>query len=57
MMTLQKLTCNKVDNIDELKIKIYNNFIENYKNINYLSDRAILAPINDNVDLINQEIL
>ena len=26
---------NKVDNIDELKIKVYDNFIENYKNINY----------------------
>ena len=47
---------NKVDNIDELKIKIYDHFIENYKNINYLSDRIMLAPINYNVDYINQEI-
>lgn len=36
---------------------VYDNITENYTNPSYLRDRAILTPLNDYVDEINDDIL
>ncbi|CAN6807622.1 unnamed protein product, partial [Brassica oleracea] len=43
--------------ISALAKHVYTSFEENYTNIDYLRDRAILSPRNNTVDVINSEIL
>uniref|UniRef100_A0A0D3D610 ATP-dependent DNA helicase n=1 Tax=Brassica oleracea var. oleracea TaxID=109376 RepID=A0A0D3D610_BRAOL len=45
------------EHISALAKHVYTSFQENYTNIDYLRDRAILSPRNDTVDVINSEIL
>ncbi|XP_037915017.1 uncharacterized protein LOC119653929 [Hermetia illucens] len=45
--------CNFVSSKDELINKVFPNIITNYKNIEWLSERAILAATNKDVDALN----
>lgn len=45
------------DPITALASHVYTSFQENYTNIDYLRERAILSPRNDTVDEINTEML
>lgn len=48
--------CNIVNSADELIEKIYPNITQNYKNADWLFERAILAVRNDVVDKVNDKI-
>lgn len=45
------------DDVMSLIDFVYDNITENYTNPSYLRDRAILTPLNDYVDEINDDIL
>lgn len=48
---------NMVASIEELKQKVYPNIRDNFRNLRWLYERAILAPRNDTVHDINAQIL
>ncbi|XP_076029107.1 ATP-dependent DNA helicase Pif1-like [Oratosquilla oratoria] len=48
---------NRVSTIVALMESVFDNFESNYTDMDYLSERAILATINDNVHSINNEML
>lgn len=48
--------CNVVSSLEELIDQIYPHISENYKNKIWLWERAILAPLNEDVNYMNDEI-
>ncbi|XP_074373688.1 uncharacterized protein LOC141714039 [Apium graveolens] len=46
--------CNSVEN---MIVNIFPGFLQNYKNSNYISERAILTPTNQTVSYINSKIV
>ncbi|KIH54434.1 hypothetical protein ANCDUO_15421 [Ancylostoma duodenale] len=48
--------CNLASSLEELVDKVFPNISDNFKNHQWLCDRAILAPMNDNVNHINIQI-
>lgn len=49
--------CEQVSSVKDLIDKVFPNIEKNYKNTNWLYERAILAPRNEEVNLINNQIL
>jgi ATP-dependent DNA helicase PIF1 len=49
--------CNQVPTADDLINAVYPNILINFKNLSWLTERAILAAKNDDVDGINSKIL
>ncbi|XP_076038998.1 ATP-dependent DNA helicase Pif1-like [Oratosquilla oratoria] len=48
---------NRVSTIEAIMESVFDNFESNYTDMDYLSERAILAAINDDVDSLNNEML
>lgn len=49
--------CNLTSTLHELIIKVYPNITNNFKNHNWLFERAILAPKNEDVNSLNNRII
>ena len=49
--------CCKSEDVDAFISEIYNDIEFNYDNCEYLVERAILCPKNDNVDKINEKVI
>jgi len=56
LITFPPNFCQLVTSLEELQIKVFPNLGANYKNHNWLCERAILAPTNVIVDSINIQI-
>jgi len=56
-LTFQKDLGNVVNNLDELVQNVYPNLGHMYKDLNWLCERAILAPKNDIVNIINDHVM
>ncbi|XP_024893165.1 uncharacterized protein LOC112468279, partial [Temnothorax curvispinosus] len=56
LITLPKEFCNVLKKEEELAEKVYPNIEQNYKNHEWLCERAILAPKNESVKKINAHI-
>ncbi|RCN36628.1 hypothetical protein ANCCAN_17490, partial [Ancylostoma caninum] len=48
--------CNLTESAEELIVKVFPDITNNFRNHQWLCDRAILAPMNDGVNKINTEI-
>lgn len=57
MITLNRDFCNTVNTIEDLKNKVYCNIETNMENREWLYERAILAPTNETVGKINDQIM
>ncbi|CAH2226617.1 jg9019, partial [Pararge aegeria aegeria] len=57
MITLNREFCNVVCNMDDLKNNVYPDLATNMKNRQWLCERAILAPTNEVVGQINEQIM
>ncbi|XP_014776631.1 uncharacterized protein LOC106873680 [Octopus bimaculoides] len=49
--------CTIVSSINELKDKVFPNFQDNYYNLNWLYERAILTPKNTTISKLNDQLL
>ena len=56
-ITVPEELCHIVSTDDELFDKVYDNLEDNHANIDWLMERAILAPLNETVNAINNILL
>lgn len=56
-INLPQTLCSTVNNIDKLIDKVFPQIENNFKNKNWLCERAILAPLNSTVHFTNEKIL
>ncbi|XP_050675973.1 uncharacterized protein LOC126972914 [Leptidea sinapis] len=57
MITLDREFCNVVHNPDDLNNFVYSELLTNMRNRDWLCERAILAPTNEMVGQINEQIM